>query len=86
MIDNLIAELEATRNSLSIAEEHYQGWKSQLITKAFMLDLQIAQANCLDQLSDIHPGLTSEIAALQAVYKQFTDLIEWLPQELIEDN
>lgn len=86
LIDNLISNLETRRNSLEIAEESYHAWLNQKMTMAFMLDLEIAQAECLNQLSEVDPNCLAQIAAWQAVYKQFSDLLEWLPQELIEDN
>lgn len=86
MIDNLISDLETKRNNLEIAEEHFASWDNQVITKALKLDLQITQAECLVKLSEVNPNAVEKIAALQAVYQQFDDLIKWLPVELIEDN
>lgn len=83
LIESLLDNLEAGRNNLEIGEEHYHQWKKSVVTRAFMLDLKIAQAECLNQLSDANPHNVEQIAAWQAVYKQFTDLLEWSP---IEDD
>ncbi len=85
-IDKLISDLETSRNKLEIAEENYHAWLNQKMTRAFMLEMEIAQAECLNQLSEVDPNCLAQIAAWQAVYKQFSDLLEWLPPELMEDN
>lgn len=88
MLEDLIRGMEQRHIAKPVSSEAFHKWKNNGVTKRLMDELELQLVDCLmaDAVLDNNENMARSAAIRQATKENVEAILNWKPQELVEDD